>query len=291
MSRSSSHSDQRIEPQMSDLASMKRADAERFIRGAVQTAYLGDHTALTRILGFQKFFIDTRDVGFGGHVLLDGYWEIWLTLFCLRNVKPGMVAIDVGANMGYYTVLFGHSVGPAGHVLAVEPNPRAANLLRRSVDINGYAARTRVAEVACSDTTMTKARLVVPTTEPKNAYVAVDGEVRGANSIAIECFSLDEVCDGYERVDFIKIDAEGSEERIFAGMSAVLERHKPMVVVEVNVARYADPAAFVRRLEDVYGTMRYVSFDGQAIEVSQDRLLSSNVGQDWLIVLSPRRPF
>jgi len=285
-----SNPDRRARPQVTDLAAMSRADAEHLIRGAVQTAYLGDHTALTRILGFQKFFVDTRDVGFGSHVLLDGYWEIWLTLFCLRNVKNGMVAIDVGANMGYYTVLFGSSVGPGGHVLAVEPNPRAAALLRRSVEINGYAPRTRVAQVACSDPATTSARLVIPTTEPKNAYITADGTNPGRNSIETECLTLDQVCEGCERVDFIKIDAEGSEERIFAGMSAVLERHRPMIVVEINVARYADPAAFVQRLRNVYGALRYVSYDGQAVEVAPDVLLSNNVGQDWLVVLSPRTP-
>lgn len=285
-----SSSGRRAVPPTIDLASMSRTEAEQAIRGAVQTAYLGDHTALTRILGFQKFFVDTRDVGFGGHVLLDGYWEIWLTLFCLRNVTWGMVAIDVGANMGYYTVLFGSRVGLGGHVLAVEPNPRAAALLRRSVEINGYAARTRVAQVACSDPTVTSARLVIPSTEPKNAYIASDGESLGQNAIETECLTLDQVCEGCERVDFIKIDAEGSEERIFAGMSEVIKRHRPMVVIEINVARYIDPAAFIRRLENVYGALRYISYEGQATDVSPETLLSSNVGEDWLVVLSPRSP-
>ncbi|MFT4115581.1 FkbM family methyltransferase [Bradyrhizobium sp.] len=273
-----------------DLASMNRADAERAIRAAVQTAYLGDHTALTRILGFQKFFVDTRDVGFGGHVLLDGYWEIWLTLFCLRNVKSGMVAIDVGANMGYYTVLFGSNVGAGGHVLAVEPNPGAASLLRRSIDINGYTSRTRIEEVACSDRSLTGARLVVPATEPKNAYIADDGLLPGPGSVETACVTLDALCEPYSRVDFIKIDAEGSEERIFAGMSAILDRHRPTVVMEINVARYADAAGFIRRLHNVYGKIRSVSYDGHAADVSPDTLLTSNVGQDWLVVLSPRAP-
>jgi FkbM family methyltransferase len=283
-------SDRRIEPQTGDLASMSRADAERAISGAVQTAYLGDHTALTRILGFQKFYVDTRDVGFGGHVLLDGYWEIWLTLFCLRNVRAGMIVADIGANMGYYTVLFAGNVGANGHVLAVEPNPRATTLLRRSVEINGYASRTHVVEAACSDRMMTDAYLVVPPTEPKNAYISEDSTRADECSLKTTCVTLDALCDSYEHVDFIKIDAEGSEERIFAGMSAVLERNSPIVVIEINVARYANPAAFIHRLSSVYGTIRYVSFDGYATDVSQETLLSSNVGQDWLVVLSPHPP-
>jgi hypothetical protein len=73
-------------------------------------------------------------------------------------------------------------------------------------------------------------------------------------------------------------------------MSAVLKRHRPTVVIEVNVARYADPAGFIRRLRNVYGELRYVSYDGDALPVTEEELLSSNVGQDWLVVLSPTNP-
>jgi FkbM family methyltransferase len=273
-----------------DLADMSRAEAEQVIRRAVQHVYLGDHTALTRILGYHKFFVDTRDVGFGGHVLLDGFWESWLTLFCLRNVKRDMVAVDVGANMGYYTVLFGNNVGQGGRVIAVEPNPGAVSLLRRSVDINGYTARTHIAECACSDGASSRARLAIPSSEPKNAHVLQDGDLSTLSAIEVACTTLDELCDGHDRVDFVKIDAEGAEERIFAGMSGMLGRHRPMVVIEINVARYADPANFIHRLRSVYGELRYVSYDGHAAAVTEQELLSRNVGQDWLVVLSPGNP-
>jgi FkbM family methyltransferase len=272
------------------LAEMSRPEAEAVIRRAVQNVYLGDHIALTRILGFHKFFVDTRDVGFGGHVLLDGYWESWLTLFCLRNVASGMVAIDVGANMGYYTVLFGNNVGSHGHVLAIEPNPHAVALLRRSVDINGYTARTRISEAACSDGSSASAQLFVPPSEPKNAHIVLDAALADPSGLETNCVTIDQLCDAYDRVDFMKIDAEGSEERIFAGMSAVLGRCRPIIVIEINVARYADPAGFIRRLRNVYGKLRHVSYDGHAVTVTEHELLTKNVGQDWLIVLSPDEP-
>lgn len=273
-----------------DLAAMSRPEAEQVIRHAVQHVYLGDHTALTRILGYHKFFVDTRDVGFGGHVLLDGFWESWLTLFCLRNVARDMVAVDVGANMGYYTVLFGNNVGPDGHVIAVEPNPHAVSLLRKSVDINGYTARTRIVELACSDGSSPRARLAIPAGEPKNAHVLNADDVSGLSTIDIGCATLDELSRFHDRIDFVKIDAEGAEERIFAGMSGVLERHRPMVVIEINVARYADPAAFIGHLRSVYGDLRYVAYDGHAQSVTEQELLSRNVGQDWLVILSPEKP-
>lgn len=280
---------QAIRPE--DLAQMSRPQAEYTMRNAVQTAYLGGHTALTRILGFHKFYVDTRDVGFGANVLLDGYWESWLTLFCLRNVQQGMVAIDVGANIGYYTILFGNNVGPDGHVIAVEPNPDAVTLLRRSVELNGYASRTRIEEAACSDGASAKARLVVPSTEPKNAYIVEGSASSLPDSREAACMTLDDLCDGYSRVDFIKIDVEGSEEKLFDGMSSVLERHRPMVVIEINVARYADPAGFVQKLHDVYGCLRWIRYDGHAAFITADDLLSTNVGQDWLVLLCPDTPF
>ena len=75
-----------------------------------------------------------------------------------------------------------------------------------------------------------------------------------------------------------------------AGMSGVLERHWPMVVIEINVARYADPAGFISRLRSVYGDLRYVAYDGYAQAVTEQELLSRNAGQDWLVVLSPEKP-
>lgn len=64
-----------------ELVAFDRLDAEAAIRTRVQNAFLGNNGALTGILGRYKLFVDTRDEGFGSHVLLDGYREIWLTLF------------------------------------------------------------------------------------------------------------------------------------------------------------------------------------------------------------------
>jgi len=97
---------------------MTRAQAEQEIRARTQAVYLGDHLALVRVLGQAKMFLSTTDAGFASHVMLDGFWEIWLTLFFARVIAPGMTVIDVGANFGYYTLLFGRAVGPSGRVIA-----------------------------------------------------------------------------------------------------------------------------------------------------------------------------
>src|SRR5918912_920802 len=86
-------------------------------------------TALCRVLGRYKMYVDLRDTGFVPHLMFEGYWEYWITDFMWRNLGPGQVALDVGANHGYYTVLMSDLVGAQGMVRAFEPNPRLVELL------------------------------------------------------------------------------------------------------------------------------------------------------------------
>ena len=68
-------------------------------RALTNSVYLGDHTTLCRVLGYYKMYLDTNDTGFASHLMLDGFWEMWLTIFFARRIQPGMTVIDVGANM------------------------------------------------------------------------------------------------------------------------------------------------------------------------------------------------
>ena len=122
-----------FELRLSDLAEMGRDDAEAAIRARSQAVALGDGRILARVLGRNKMFLLANDHGFAAHVMLDGFWESWITLFFARNVRPGMTVIDVGANFGYYTCVFADAVGASGRVIAIEPAPVTARLLRDTV--------------------------------------------------------------------------------------------------------------------------------------------------------------
>lgn len=276
-----------------ELMAFDRHQAETAILQRVNSAYLGNHTALVRVLGRYKLYVDTRDRGFGSHVLLDGFWEIWLTLFCARNVKRGMTAIDVGANFGYYSLLLAELVGTRGELIAVEPNPHAADFLRRSVELNGLLGRTRIETSALGATISGDASLYVPHSEPKNAQIVSemfqpppqDGVV-----IKVPVTTLDGMSAACSRVDFIKIDAEGAEEVILEGMAETIARHKPMLVVEFNPARYADASGFLERLAGIYGAMRRLDFSGEAVPITSEDLLSKYGADDSLLVLSRDKP-
>lgn len=271
---------------LGEIAAMSRQQAEEEIRARVQTVYLGNRRVLTRVLGRQKIYLSTDDIGFAGHVMLDGYWEMWLTQFFARIVQPGMTVIDVGANAGYYSILFGDAVGASGRVIAVEPIPQTCELLRRSVLLNGYGATTRIVNAALGSEASGEVHMLVPENEPKNA--AVVGAAT-AHTIAVPATTLDALAADLNRIDLIKIDAEGAEEDIVAGMDGVIQRHKPNVLLEFNARRSKDPVSFLASLHKDFVKISALDFDAELKPVTDKQLLDTSSGEDVLLYCEARR--
>lgn len=263
---------------------LPRILSQSFIRERVRPAYLGDHRALCTILARYKFFVDTRDIGFATHMLTDGYWEMWLTEFMARTIKDGTFVLDVGANYGYYSVLMADLIGPTGTLIAFEPNPRAAAAAKASLSVNGFGSRSTVMQAAAAQATGT-APFCIPHHEPKNAAMVPQGYSRAnADVIEVPTVTIDEVCRGKPRVDFIKIDAEGGEYRIYQGMEETIRRDRPMIILEFNAAR-SGSGELLDLIHQTYPTLRYIGSDGLPVDVTADRLRSEKVGEDWLLLL------
>jgi FkbM family methyltransferase len=260
---------------------MTRSEIERITRQSAQTAYLGDGVALARVLTRYKMLLHTSDRGFAGNVMLDGYWEIWLTQFFARNLKPGMRTIDIGANYGYYTLLFSDIVTHTGRVLAAEPNPAAADLLRQSVRLNGFANRVTVIEAALGAEADSSGTLFVPDGEPKNAHIGASQEAGRVHTVKLT--SVDCLAAGMDRVDMVKIDAEGGEMSIIAGMRDLLNTRPPALVLEFNTDRGADPAGFLAGLIQIYGSVSAIGYDGEPAEVTAETVLTTRFGEDWML--------
>lgn len=267
-----------------DIGVMKREDAEREIQQRVQTVYLGDGLILARVLGGPKMLLRSSDRGFSRHVMLDGYWESWLTVFCARFLQPDMVAFDVGANLGYYTLLFANRVGAAGRVIAIEPNPETFELLSETVALNGYGGMTSLVCAAASSRSGESAELFVPLGEPKNATIAFAGNNRASELTAsVPTVSIDALAKPLERVDFVKIDVEGAEPQVLEGMAATIERFKPTILLEFNVSRYGNPAGILDRLVSIYGKIGEISIEGACRPVPRETVLSERTNEDRLL--------
>jgi FkbM family methyltransferase len=164
------------------------------------------------------------------YVLLEqeGWFEKEMA-FVARWLKPGMTAIDIGANLGVYSLAMADRVGPAGQVFAIEPASASRELLLRSRALN-RADNLAVIGVALSDDDRT-GFLAFGASSELNALSAARGP---GESVPVT--SLDRLGAklGWSAPDFVKIDAEGEEERILAGAGDFFARHSPLVLFEIK---------------------------------------------------------
>jgi FkbM family methyltransferase len=152
-------------------------------------------------------------------------------------LRPGMVALDCGAHIGEYTLLFADLVGPDGAVHAFEPDPRIFEYLRWNVDRNRLANAT-VNRVALSSSSG-QAEYAMCADATCSALVEFGGDDDGAETVDVATTSLDAYAaeHGLERVDAVKIDVEGAEAAVLAGAAEILMRMRPaLVFVECHTA-------------------------------------------------------
>jgi FkbM family methyltransferase len=260
------------------------------VRSLTGAVYLGECQALCRVLGRYKMFVDTRDRGLGSHLLLDGYWEIWLTRLIARAVRPGMVCVDVGANLGYYALLMADLAGPQGRMLAIEPNPDVARLLQANLDVNGYGTRSQVMAVALGDGHAASGFLAIPHGEPKNAALipgAAAGHFAGqAAVVEVPVLAFDSLAEAWPRIDIVKIDAEGAEDGILRGMAAMLRRDRPLLVLEFNAARPYDGHAVLAGLLEIYGAVHRLDSAHGVLPSSVGAVMAATDGEDQLLVFA-----
>jgi FkbM family methyltransferase len=163
-----------------------------------------------------------------------GVWEPNLSYWLRDHLRPGDVVVDVGANIGYFSLLGASCVGPTGRVIAFEPVPSIADALEKAVAANGYLVEVH-REVA-SD--------VVGTTE---VFRAAEGNIGRSSTIAgddaaseglIRTVRVADVVDAasWPRITFVKVDVEGDEMRVLRGMEPLLRALSPDAAVLVEVS-------------------------------------------------------
>ncbi len=145
-----------------------------------------------------------------------GFPSLWL--------GPGMTAIDIGANLGVYSLPMARAVGPSGRVFAYEPGGAAASLLERSRDLN-HATNLTVIRAALSDSRR-DGHLVHGASSELNKL----GETGAGESVSIIRLDDEDCIQDWHSPDFVKIDAGGEEERILRGGAAFFTRHSPLVM-------------------------------------------------------------
>jgi len=147
-----------------------------------------------------------------------------------KYVHEGDVVIDVGAHVGYYTLLMAQLVGKNGKVYSFEPDPANFELLKKSVEINGFENVVLI-QKAVSDTTE-KIKLFLGDNDSavNRIYDAKLGDAK--KSIDVQSITIDEYFKENDKLfNFIKIDSEGSEAKIINGMEKFLTKNRKLIMM------------------------------------------------------------
>lgn len=174
----------------------------------------------------QQFYFPENYPWYWKLELLSERYEPETTEFFKHTIRPGMIVFDVGANFGYYTRLFSKLVGPTGKVYAFEPDAENWEYLVKNTH---HLKNVFPQHLALTDKNGTVDFYHVrKATGIHSLLPAADAEKRSVEGVTIDSFVAQE---RVAKVDLLKIDVEGAEPMVFAGMKELFT-HKPMVVFE-----------------------------------------------------------
>ncbi|WP_066953081.1 FkbM family methyltransferase [Streptomyces lushanensis] len=206
-----------------------------------------------------RFAVETQDL-IQRYLYLFGVWEPHMTRWLRGRLEPGDTFIDVGANIGYYSVLASQLVGDAGKVVAIEASPVFLQRLSQNVRLNEMR-NVRAVNGAVSDSRrMLTFVLASSANMGANSIVPYDGPAE--STFEIEARPLGEMLDSLEisTARVIKIDVEGAEGSVVRGMEPMLDKLRPDAEITAEVtpdrmAQLGDSA------EDLLTTMRDHGFN------------------------------
>ncbi|MEV4925534.1 FkbM family methyltransferase [Streptomyces roseoverticillatus] len=223
----------------------------RFLNG-----YLRDHPRrrIARTVFGAELAVDTQDL-IQRYIYMFGAWEPHMTRWLSRQLRPGDTFIDVGANIGYFSLLASRLVGTGGRVVAIEASPT----FHRSVLANSRrnaCCNVRAVNVAVSDARRSlRFTLASSRNMGANSIVPYDGPAESC--FEAQALPLTEVLTTSEVAEarVIKVDVEGAEGSVVRGMAPLLDQLRPDAEVTVEVS----PERMARlgdSIEELLATMR-----------------------------------
>ena len=203
-------------------------------------------------------------VGSGEHGYWLGWYEIGKRQAFEAAIPEGAVVYDIGANVGYYSLMAAVLAGPTGHVYAFEPLPRNVDFLRRHVALNKMKDLITVLDVAVSDKSGEAAFDLGASTSM--GHIAETGEIK------VKQVRLDDLIASGEikPPDYMKIDVEGAEGEVLSGARTLLENHQPILFLDTH-QREAHNATVAILTELDYDI---VCLDGKPLPESKELIAS-----------------
>ncbi len=173
----------------------------------------------------KKLFLDDGDSLF---LSLSSHEAMQVTL-SKKEIKKGDIVLDIGAHIGYYTILFSELVGPEGKVYSFEPHPKNFQLLKKTVEINNLT-NVEIFQNIVSDKN-----------KPVDFYISKLDSIgnrmfdsnEAESKIEIDSISIDEFLKNkHDKINFIKMDIQGAEVLAIDGMKETLRNNKHLKIIQ-----------------------------------------------------------
>jgi len=203
-------------------------------------------------VGGLRLFFNPNDPGLVGHSIAARTYEIPVTQVATRVIRKGDTVLDIGANIGYYTLLAAHLTTSTGRVVGFEPHPQNIQTLARSVEYN-HLNWVRAEPLVVSDTVGYETLYVSDDASLTDQHSIVRHV--GSSGIRLPSTTLDDYlqAQGLSSVRFLKVDVEGAEPKVLRGARrAIAARIIDCMVVEWNPEAWEGEADLFRELASVY---------------------------------------
>jgi len=169
---------------------------------------------------------------------LSGYPEPGVQEEILNHLRPGGCFYDVGAHIGFYSLLAARLVGKGGHVVAFEPDPANAAVLQENIARNDLG-QIEVVPVAlwsrCGVVAFRRSASEHPeVSSRRGAVVSANGRARSDDTIEVQAMTLDAFAENQPLPTMVKIDVEGAEVEVLKGAQKVTSQTRPALLLEVH---------------------------------------------------------
>lgn len=219
--------------------------------------------------GLARMFSGVREIRAGAGaglkiIPLRGDREITLGIYeapvahaLTENLRQGGVFYDIGANIGYFTMLAARQVGPVGRVCAFEPVARNAAAIVRSARLNGFGNIDVFEKAAGARGGVAELNLAHHIGGAMLASIGAPPDRSG--SVEVDVVTIDDFADarGLPPPSLVKIDVEGAELEVLRGMTETLRSHAPVLIVELDDATASGLEEKTRALGDLLAGLEY----------------------------------
>lgn len=207
--------------------------SEEFKAKHLQAQFAESKWIVAPVLDRYLMWVDLHD-RYVSHGCLNDNWEPSETDFFVSRLRDGDTVLDIGANIGWFSLVSAKHIGSNGTVHAFEPRPETARMLAKTIALNGLKSIVQLWEYALSNQSgELQINWGANTDNPGGSFVSkIAMPEQGLETARVRAVRLDDLLPDVAP-DIVKIDVEGAEPLVFAGAVNALRRRKPVILSEL----------------------------------------------------------